>query len=404
MSIRDVNNYIDKLHFRTYSHVVDKVITQFPTIAKKELKKIVDDRLKDHFVKLRKIEPYYIKIFSATPNCWFHDLMENGCRADPSITSGLLNKPLAEKESTKLPRYWHIFIGTNNHYAVALPLKDKRATSIRETLREFIERYHPSKLTSDEEPGFVEKNNIKLLTDNDVSMHIVTDQNHSSLGIIDRFIRTLRDMNIPTEKGSKQSTDDKYRWFSVKRMSKLVGIYNNTYHSRIKCTPQEMLDNPNLEKEYIFKQLAKKEKQETIKDLHLHEGSFVRYIMPRANGKKKRFQFSRECYKIESVNGNMYTLIAQDGTVRDFPRFKIILCQKDGSKPSNCKRGQTFPGKWNGVIKEIRSYNPQTRKYKVIFHVPGKEDYEDEIPETYMRGNFPQQTSEMEKDFVQQNK
>ena len=382
MSVKNVNEYIDKLHFRTYNHVVNKVMEKFPEVNKKQLKKIVDSRLKDHFVKLRKIEPYYIKIFSTTPNCWFHDLMDNGKNNDP--------------------RFWHIFIGTNNHFAVALPLNDKRATSIRETLTEFINKYHPNKLTSDEEPGFIEKNNLKLLSDNHVIVQVITDQNHSSLGIIDRFIRTLRDMNIPTEKGDKQSIDAKYRWFSIKRMNKLIDIYNSTFHSRINCSPKEMFENEELEKEYIFKQLEKKDKQENIKDLHLHEGSFVRYIMPRANGKKKRFQFSRECYKIESVNGNMYTLIAQDGTVRDFPRFKIILCKKDGSRPSNCKWGQTFPGKWNGVIKEIRSYNPQTRKYKVIFHVPGKEDYEDEIPETYMRGNFPQQTSELEKDFIEQ--
>ena len=50
-----------------------------------------------------------------------------------------------------------------------------------------------------------------------------------------------------------------------------------------------MFDDPNLEKDYIFEQLEKKEKQENIKDLHLHEGSYVRYIMPRANGKKKRY-------------------------------------------------------------------------------------------------------------------
>ena len=118
-----------------------------------------------------------------------------------------------------------------------------------------------------------------------------------------------------------------------------------------------MSNDPELEKEYIFKQLEKKDKQENMRDLHLHEGSFVRYIMPRANGKKKRFQYSRECYKIESVNGNMYTLIAQDGTVRDFPRFKIILCRINGSKTDNCKWAQTLPGKWNGIVKKIVSFN-----------------------------------------------
>lgn len=53
MNVKKVNEYIDKLHFRTYNHVVEKVMEKYPNINKKELKKIVDDRLKDHFVKLR---------------------------------------------------------------------------------------------------------------------------------------------------------------------------------------------------------------------------------------------------------------------------------------------------------------------------------------------------------------
>lgn len=42
-------------------------------------------------------------------------------------------------------------------------------------------------------------------------------------------------------------------------MNKLIEIYNTTYHLRIKCSPEEMLNNPELEKEYIFNQIDKKE-------------------------------------------------------------------------------------------------------------------------------------------------
>ena len=177
-----------------------------------------------------------------------------------------------------------------------------------------------------------------------------------------------------------------------------------TYHSRINCSPKEMLNNPDLEKEYIFDQLDKKDKQEKIKDFHLQKGAFVRYIIPRANGRRKRFQISRECYKIEEIKGNMYTLIARDGTVKNLPRFKIMLCSKDGTKPSNIKWADTIPGAWNGVVKEIKSFDEKTRKYTVTFSVPGQPDYEDEVPETYLRGNFPQQLSEMEKAYIQQKK
>ena len=382
MTEQEINDFIDKLHFRTFNHVQKKVKEKFPNLKDDKLKEIVDKRLKDKFIKIRKITPYYVKIFSTRPNCWFHDLMDNGRGNEP--------------------RYWHIFLGTNNHYAVALPLDNKQAASIRKTLTEFVNKFHPVKLTSDEEAGFIEKNNLKFLTDNHVKIHIITEQNHSSLGTIDRFIRTLRDMNIPTEKKDKQSHDPKYQTFTPKRMEKLLEIYNSTYHSRINCSPKEMLNNPDLEKEYIFDQLDKKDKQEKIKDFHLQKGAFVRYIIPRANGRRKRFQISRECYKIEEIKGNMYTLIARDGTVKNLPRFKIMLCSKDGTKPSNCKWADTIPGAWNGVVKEIKSFNERTRKYKVVFSVPGQPDYEDEVPETYLRGNFPQQLSEMEKAFIKQ--
>lgn len=123
---QDINNFIDKLHFKTYNHLIDKLKASFPDVDEKELNKIIDSRLKDHYVKLRKIEPYYIKIFSTKPNCWFHDLIDNG--------------------KFNNPRYWHVFIGTNTHYAVAYPLSSKSAVNVRSTLERFINEYHPVKL------------------------------------------------------------------------------------------------------------------------------------------------------------------------------------------------------------------------------------------------------------------
>ncbi len=186
-----ISKYIDELHFRSSTRLMNKLQSKFPDVDKKHLQQVIDSKLKDHFGKALRIEPYYVKIFSHSPNCWFHDLMDNGKDGEP--------------------RYWHVFIGTNNHYGVALPLNDKKASSVKKTLTEFINEYKPSKLTSDEESAFIEKNNVKLLTDNKVRMHIITEQNHSALGIIDRFIRTLRDMTTPVEKSKRQSHDVKYK-------------------------------------------------------------------------------------------------------------------------------------------------------------------------------------------------
>ena len=380
MNEKRINDEIDKTHFKTFKHIKSHVKRKYPHTSKKKIKEVVSKRLKDKFIKQNQIKPYMIKIFSNRPNTWFHDLYDNTTRGTP--------------------RYWHIFIGTNNRYAVAYPLKNKSASSINETLTKFINKYHPVKLTSDEESAFIEKNNVKLLTDNKVSIQIVQDKNHSTLGIIDRFIRTLRDMNTPTEKSKHESHDEKYTFITPKRMKKFLNIYNNSYHSSINCTPKEMFNNSELEKEYIFKCLSLAEKQKRIKNLIIPVGSFVRYILPRSDGiTKKRYQISRECYKIDERKGNMYLLIAQDGTVMTKPRFKLIMCSRDGSKPQNIKWASTIPGKWNGNIEKIISFNEKTNKYKVLFTVPNGKPYVDIIPASYLRGATPQVMSEIEKNY-----
>ncbi|KAH0785504.1 Integrase core domain containing protein [Histomonas meleagridis] len=189
-------------------------------------------------------------------------------------------------------------------------------------------------------------------------MHIVTDRNHSTLGIIDRFIRTLRDMNTLTEISKHESHDEKYTFITPKRMKKYLNTYNSTYHTAISCTLNEMMKDPEREKRYIFRCLEAAENQHQIKDLILPLGAYVRYILTRHDGiTKKRYQISRECYKIDERKVNMYSLIAQDGTVMSIPRLKLILCSSDGSKPSNIKYISTIPGKWNGNVEKISSFN-----------------------------------------------
>ena len=380
MSEKSINNTIDKTHLKTYNHVKKHVKNKYPNTNKKRIKSIIKQRVKDRYLKNDDIKPYMIKIFSNRPNTWFHDIYDNG------------------KDNN--PRYWHIFIGTNNRYVVVYPLNSKSAKDINNTLSQFINKYHPVKLTSDEESAFVEKNNIKLCNDNNVSLHIITDKNHTSLGIIDRFIRTLRDMNTTTEKSKHESIDKKYTYLTPHRMNKFINIYNNSYHSSIGCSPKEMFDNIDLEKEYIFKCMDLSDKQRKIKDLIIPIGSYVRYILPRNDGiTKKRYQISRECYKIDDRRGNMYTLIAKDGTVITKPRHKLILMNKDGSKPNNIKWGSTFPNKWNGEVVKILDYNNKTNKYKVLFKIPGKKPYKDIIPASYLRGNTPQIMSDLEKEY-----
>ena len=75
-------------------------------------------------------------------------------------------------------------------------------------------------------------------------------------------------------------------------MNKLLNIYNNTYHRRIKCSPKDMFDNVDLEYKYIESQLKQKHKQEYIRDFNLNVGSFVRYDLLYDLGENIHTKFS----------------------------------------------------------------------------------------------------------------
>ena len=165
-------------------------------------------------------------------------------------------------------------------------------------------------------------------------------------------------MNIPTVKSEHQSNDPKYRDFSVKRMNKLLDIYNNTVHSSTNHTPAEMEENPQLEKQYITEKLYELERKRKQKDFELLPDTYVRYILPKDAHMKSRFKVSPEVYKISHKQGNAYVLIAHDGTIKTVSRWRIIPL--GNTLPQKFKFGSSF-GNNNGTVQEILNYNPRYR-------------------------------------------
>ena len=376
---------INNLPFRSETKLEHEVLKRDPSTNRHQIKKSISKRLHDRKFKQK---PYYYHVFSHVTRSYQHDLLEN---------------PRSDIPNQDVPHYFHIFININTRFAVAHPLKSKSSQEIHESLDQFIQKYKPSKLTSDSEPAFTSSQNTKLLSDNNVQQFIVQDlaHNHSTLSIIDRLIKTLRDMNTPKPTSKHESTHPKFKSFSIPKMNKLIKIYNNSYHSAIKTEPEIMQNNPELESEYIFKQSERRLNQERISNFQLKPGAFVRYLLPTVKNHKKRFTTSFEAYKIDSRSGNLYNIIAQDGTTITLPRFRLILAHKSGKLPDNIKWAETIPDRWNGTIEKIISFNPKTNKYRVQFTTPNNESkpYIDEIPAVNLRGKYPQFISEIEKQF-----
>ncbi len=181
---------------------------------------MIKKRLKDPLISredFKRMLPVFANHFGA----WMVDLLEN--------------------QEDWIPRYFMVFIHINSKYVVAYPLEGKRTIDLLQILKVFTDEFKCVSLTSDEEKAMISKEVTEFLASKKISQRVVLEQHHESLSVIDRFIRTLRDMNTVTEKTERESGDKKYRNFTVKRMNKLLNIYNNTEHSRTRCKPKDML-------------------------------------------------------------------------------------------------------------------------------------------------------------------
>jgi hypothetical protein len=170
---------------------------------------------------------------------------------------------------------------------------------------------------------------------------LVESDRHSALGVVDRFIRELRDMNARSGKETKGATGEarKYRDFTPKRMARLINIHNTSFHSSIEMTPLEMETHPEEQKKYIIKKVYEANRRKKISDFELKTGTWVRFMIPRNMMEKRRYQFSNEIVEIVGKDGNAWICKAADKTTKKLARWRLLVAD-----PSKFKKLKTFDG------------------------------------------------------------
>ena len=380
----ELERFIHKLHLRSFDKIMPHVKEQFPNATPQQVKHIIKSFVKDpRHLDQRK---YYNPIFSDHPHAWMMDLLDNKGQTDDYN-----NK--AEKESKEMtkryPLYWFIFININTKFAAAYPLYHKTEHDIKKVIERFVSEHKCVSLTSDKESSFISDSVKNYLKSKNISQYIVLDNNHTSLSVIDSFIRHLRDMNITNEKSKYQSHHSKYRNFSTHRMNELINVYNNTIHSTTEMKPIDMENDLKKEKQYIAYCLIRKMKS---KNYDIPNGHFVRLILDKDVMKKRRFKVSRECYIISGRDGKNYFIQAADKTTRSVPRHKLIDLGKD--KPDKYKLADTIPEGFRIPVSIVNSSGNKT--YLVSF---GDDVGYKDMKVNDLRRHHPQIESKLEKDF-----
>ena len=361
----DLDNYIDNLGFRSLDKVYKAVKEKFPDIKKSDVKEYLESLGAENKneLKPKTMRSKMGKSYSA---------FIGGYQIDLFIYKR---------------KYYLLAININTRYGyISKPIKNKSVHEVLPEIKIFVDRFKPQIISCDNEPAFTSKDTIDYLISKDIELRIITEQLHSSLGIINRFCRTIRDMLFK----SKSLTLDE-----------AIEIYNNSYHRMIGMKPKDMQNDSELEEMYISRSIF--ENKAKIKKLHenIKVGSKVRFINEYENKLKKiRYKLSPYYYIVDSIDNFKAAIMAKDGSIKSVPLYRIVKL-----KPSETRIqfAETIDGTSRGIIDEIVDYNTKNKSAKVKFTLPDGNHQIQTIPVRYLREQIPTRVSDLEMEFLKKH-
>ena len=344
-----------RIRFKT----IDEVYAKYPTNTLSKFKRIAnrygftDDEAKSYLsTKVihdqRKPEPKYMHIYSKIPHAYQMDTFIN------NKSAGATN--------------YLMLININTRKAYAYEMSGKGAKQVLRSLNEFIKSEPECKvITSDQDRAYLSNSVLDFMREHDIIYTTTLDEDHNKLGIINRFMRTIRDM-----KDREPTTD----------ILSLVSSYNDMPHRSLNYrSPNEI--TPSDELEYISSL------NHQVNPYHFEPGESVRVILNSNPLTKRRSNLSKQSYIIDSKSGNQFIIRSSDGSVDTMPGYKLVKSATNVPLATTIKDGK------RGIVKEIRSYNAKKDTYSVTYDDSSR----DTIKSKYMRESHPTKLSTMERQY-----
>jgi len=209
-------------------------------------------------------------------------------------------------------KYLLVAVDVFSRLAFVVPMKNKSTSTIIESMSEILDVTEPSMLNADKGSEWISKEFKNLLRERGITINYVDVGDHHKLGIVDRFIRTLR------EKINKYFTmynTTKY----INVLPQIIHGYNSSYQSGIKKVPNQVEENDEEVLEIMNKKYVKAKQEET----KFNDGDIVRYVINRKAFEKRSLpKWSKQTHKIVSHTEHSYTL--DNGKVYKYYEVQLV--------------------------------------------------------------------------------
>jgi len=181
------------------------------------------------------------------------------------------------------------------------PMKTKDIDEVIKAFIMIIRKSKPYVIVSDSDSTFLSKEFQKLLDKNEIALNPVPLHDHHSLGIIDRFARTLK--QILHKRFIKH---DDLNW--VDYLPKIIQNYNNSPHSALNdIKPNKAIEPENASIIYDIN-VEKSKAKTTYKPTLFQIDDYVRIKETDIFTKKSEGTYKDEIHQIKSINGKIITL------------------------------------------------------------------------------------------------
>jgi transposase InsO family protein len=219
-------------------------------------------------------------------------------------------------------------------WAYVMPRKD--VASVDATLSQFITKYHPDIVMSDNETSFKSKIVQELMKENDVEHTMVDAGDHKALGVIDRAVKTIKDSIF------KYMTDkNKSRY--IDQLPRIISAYNDTPNGGIlDIAPADAETKENttaLQIENHKKELVNK-KNRTV----FHVGDHVRIRNRKATFERSYDEKYGEQFIIEKIEGTKVVLDnGETISKRRIVKVAPILAERESERVPTLRERESEP-------------------------------------------------------------